>query len=694
MSVTRRTALKSLAAAAATLASPTRAFGRERRGPLPDAVGLLYDSTRCTDCGLCTRSCRAQHGIHEPRAESTELSPIALTAVRKYPTRDGRWVFRKLQCMHCVDPGCVSACMLGAMRKGADGAVTWNSDLCVGCRYCEIACPFVVPRFEWDTPAPKLTKCDLCPDRRAQGLPPACVETCHRQALAYGRRAELLAEAHRRIAADPERYNPNVFGETEGGGTQVLLLAPAGVSFAEMGLPELGDESVAALPERIQHTLYKGLIAPVALFGLAAVAVRRSTRREGLLPGHAVVTPEPVGGRLLTWPFLGLAMVFLLGLLAVGRRFVLGLGPTTNLSDGYPMGLWIAFDVVTGTALACGGYAIALLVYALNKGRYHPLIRGAIATSALGYTLGGISVLIDIGRPWNFYKIPLLFWHWNVNSILLEVALCIMAYTVILWIELSPAFLVRFRGSRFDGLRKTAIWLAPRLEPVLPWVLALGLLLPTMHQSSLGSLMLLAGPKLHPLWRTPLLPLLFLISCVSMGYAAVVLESTISARAFGRKGETGMLRDLAGPISVVLLTFAALRIVDVVGRGLWSSVMELDRYSLLFMLEIALFTAPAVALLLRRRAAGSGLLVLVAGVVATAGALFRFSTYLFAFDPGPGWWYFPALGEVAVTAGILSAELMGYLFIVKRFPVLRGVVATPSKVFGRDATEDEPAVSR
>ncbi len=693
MSVTRRAVLRSLAGAAAGLATPLRLLGRERKLPSPDAVALLYDSTRCTDCGLCTRSCRAQHGIPEPRVQATELAPDALTAVRKYPTRDGQWAFRKLQCMHCVDPGCVSACMLGAMHKGADGAVTWNADLCVGCRYCEIACPFVVPRFEWDTPAPKLTKCDFCPERRAQGLPPACVETCHRQALAYGRRAELLAEAHRRIAAEPERYNPDVYGESEGGGTQVLLLGPAGVSFAELGLPELGEDSVPSMAEGVQHTLYKGFAAPIVLFGLAAAAVRRSTRREGLLPGHAVITPEPVGGRLLTWPFLGLTMLFLLGLTAVVRRFALGLGPTTHLSDGYPMGLWIAFDVVTGTALACGGYAIALLVYVLNRGHYHPLIRGAIATSALGYTLGGISVLIDIGRPWNFYKIPLYFWHWNVNSILLEVALCIMAYTVVLWIELSPAFLVRFRGSRHDSLRRAALWMAPRLEPLLPWVLALGLLLPTMHQSSLGSLMLLAGPKLHPLWRTPLLPLLFLISCVGMGYAAVILESTISAKAFGRAGETGMLHRLATPVAVVLLAFATVRATDVVARGLWPLVMDLDRYSALFMLEIVLFVAPAVALLLRRRVPSGAFLMLVAGVVATAGALFRFSTYLFAFQPGPGWSYFPALGEIAVTTGILSAELMGYLFIVKRFPVLRGVAPSTTPPRSRIATEDDAAVS-
>jgi Ni/Fe-hydrogenase subunit HybB-like protein len=135
-----------------------------------------------------------------------------------------------------------------------------------------------------------------------------------------------------------------------------------------------------------------------------------------------------------------LAVVFGLGAVVMLWRLVAGLGPTTALNDGYPLGLWIAFDVVTGTALACGGYAVAILVMILNKGRYHPLVRPAILTSALGYSLAGFSVFLDIGRWWYIWKVPLYFWHWNFDSALLEVALCIMAYVVVLWVELAPAF--------------------------------------------------------------------------------------------------------------------------------------------------------------------------------------------------------------------------------------------------------------
>jgi len=157
---------------------------------------------------------------------------------------------------------------------------------------------------------------------------------------------------------------------------------------------------------------------------------------------------EPVGGSLITPLTQLLAGLFGLAALTIAWRLVAGLGATTALNDGYPLGLWIAFDVVTGTALACGGYAVAVLVYVLNKGRYHPLIRPAVLTSALGYSLAGFGVFLDIGRWWAIWKVPVYFWHWNFNSALLEVALCIMTYVVVLWIELSPALLERFVDSQ------------------------------------------------------------------------------------------------------------------------------------------------------------------------------------------------------------------------------------------------------
>jgi Ni/Fe-hydrogenase subunit HybB-like protein/Fe-S-cluster-containing dehydrogenase component len=674
MSITRRAAIQTLAVVGASAVVPKRVWARAPREPSPEAVAILYDSTLCIGCQDCVRGCTTYVGCEETATRpDPQLSPLALTVIKRHETTAGP-AYLKVQCMHCVDPACVSACMLGAMQKRADGSVTWNGDLCVGCRYCQIGCPFTLPRFEWDTPTPELKKCELCPERRAEGLLPACVEKCRMGALAFGPREEVLAEAHRRIAQRPSRYNDHVYGEKEGGGTSVFYLVKAGVSFADLGLPSLGPDSVPSLPETIQHTLYRGFIAPLALFGLFAAVVRRNSKRlHEAEAKHPNERSEPVGTKILTWPFAILAVLALAGVLGIAYRLLVGLGPSTNLSDGYPFGLWIAFDVVTGTALACGGYAVALLVYLLNRGKYHPLVRAAIVTSALGYTLGGLSVLVDIGRWWNFYKIPLYAGNWNFNSILLEVALCIMLYSMVLWIEISPAFLERWQDASSGWLKRFAAAALPKVEKAMPYMIALGLLLPTMHQSSLGSLMLLAGDKLHPLWRTPLLPALFLVSCVAMGYAAVSLESLISARVFNRPRETPMLRALAAPISFVLLTYVVLRTVDILWRGKLGLVMELDGYSLLFLLEMALFAVPALGLMVERRTAGAGFLLTVGVGVILAGALYRFSTFLIAFNPGAQWAYFPSLIEFMVTIGLVSAEILAYSVIVKKLPILRGV---------------------
>ncbi len=676
MGISRRAALQALAGAAATAALP-RQVSAARNKPIDAETGvsILYDSARCIGCRECIRGCsEANNWECDPAlTDSPSLSQTAPTVLLRFAA-DGGDCFRKSQCMHCLDPACVSACMLGAMHKDADGAVTWNGDLCVGCRYCQIACPFNIPRFEWDTPTPKLNKCQMCPERRAQGLAPACVEQCRRGALVYGTRADMLAEAHRRIDAAPDHYNPKVFGEHDGGGTSVLYVARAGVPFAELGLPELGERSVPELPETIQHSLYRGFAAPLALFALLGAVVRRNTKklRTEEAEHHDTERSTAVGGKLVTPTTVALALMTLLGVVTVLWRFAVGLGPSTNLNDGYAMGLWIVMDVVTGTALACGGYAVALLVYVANRGRYHPLVRPALLTSAFGYTLGGLSVLVDIGRPWNFYRIPMFFWDWNFNSILLEVALCIMLYTTVLWIEVSPAVLEGWQESRVAWLRKVALALSPRIEKALPYFIALGLLLPTMHQSSLGSMMLLSGHKLHPLWHTPLLPLLFLISCVGMGYSAVVLESCISAKAFKRPMETPMLRALALPMAAVLLTYGTIRMVEIVRAGELGLVTRMDGYSILFLVEMALLVGPALGLILRRRTAQPAFLAAMAVMVILGGGLYRFSTFLIAFNPGAQWSYFPALPEFAVTFGFISAEVLGYLLMVKLFPILRG----------------------
>jgi Ni/Fe-hydrogenase subunit HybB-like protein len=382
--------------------------------------------------------------------------------------------------------------------------------------------------------------------------------------------------------------------------------------------------------------------------------------------------PTPVGGPIVTRPFKILAALAAIALALLAWRFVFGLGSVTAMNDGYPWGLWIAFDVVVGTALATGGYAVAILVYVLNKGRYHPLVRSALVTSALGYTLGAIGVVIDLGRFWSVWKVPIYFWNWNLNSILLEVALCISLYVLVLWVEVSPSFLENWKRSEHAGVRRFADRAIPRLKTALPFLIALGLLLPTMHQSSLGSLMLLAGPRLHALWSTPLLPLLFLVSAMAMGYAVVVLESTLANRAFGRPAETPLLAGLSTAMAVVMSIYVGLRLIDVLARGQFGLVLAGDAYSLLFLTEIALFTAPIVMLLHRRRRMRTMYLFQTAMLIVAAGSLYRFSTFLIAFNPGAHWTYFPAVQETLITVGLVSLEIMVYLVIVKRFPILQG----------------------
>jgi Ni/Fe-hydrogenase subunit HybB-like protein len=383
--------------------------------------------------------------------------------------------------------------------------------------------------------------------------------------------------------------------------------------------------------------------------------------------------PQPVGGRILTRPFLVMTGLFAGAVVLLLYRFFAGLGPVTGLSDGYPWGLWIAFDVVVGTALATGGYAIAILVYLLNNGKYHPLVRPALVTSALGYTLGAIGVIIDIGRWWNVPHLPYRFWDWNLNSILLEVALCIMLYVFVLWIEVSPFLLQKWERGGNERIARFSRWALPKLNRAMPFIIALGLLLPTMHQSSLGSLMLLAGTKLHPLWYTPMLPLLFLLSCIAMGYAVVVLEGMTTRTAFGRLRETPVQAGLTRAAILIMGAYVVLRFGDVVWRGQAPLLAELDPMTALFWIEQALFVAAIILLAQQGENYNRGHLFRAAGFMVLAGALYRFSTFLIAFDPGPGWSYFPTAPEILITVGLVSGEIMLYLVIIKKFPIIGGV---------------------
>lgn len=389
----------------------------------------------------------------------------------------------------------------------------------------------------------------------------------------------------------------------------------------------------------------------------------------------------PLGGPLMTRGTRVLAGLFGIGAIAIAWRLLAGLGSATALNDGYPFGLWIAFDVVTGAALACGGYSVGLLVFILNKGKYHPVMRPAMVTSALGYSLAGLGVGLDVGRWWSLWRVPLFFWHWNFNSALLEVALCIMAYIAVLWLRLAPVLLEPYTSGPDSPLQRLAVKFSVLIDKLSVPMIALGLVLATMHQSSLGTLMLLAGSRLHILWRTPLLPLMFLVSCISMGYAVVVFESAFSSVAFKRKPEIEMLAGLAGAMVPTLWIVVLLRVGDLVWRGQIGALFAGDGRSVMAALEIVFFLIPVVMLASPARRYDLGNLVRAAMAMIFAGALFRFDTFLVAFMPGSNWAYFPSVPEMAVTVGLVSFEILAYIVIVKTFPILSGHMLAKRQAF-------------
>jgi len=305
--LSRRAWFGTLAVGAAA-ALPRRVDAREPVAPEPEAVGLLYDSTRCAGCGGCVAACKESNGMPwtgEPSELDCTTNTVVKTRKLSKPAADGATTaFVKRQCMQCVDPSCVSVCMLGALhkegagkrdsggeRKGT-GIVVWDKELCLGCRYCQIACAYTVPKFEWAKADPRIVKCELCRHRAdpAKGgayavANPACADVCPAEAVVFGRRADLLAEAHRRIAAEPRRYNPRILGESEGGGTQALYLAGAGVSFRDLGLPDMPESSPASLSESVSHAPYLHGLTPLALYAAAAAIIRRNRKRAE--EGHA-----------------------------------------------------------------------------------------------------------------------------------------------------------------------------------------------------------------------------------------------------------------------------------------------------------------------------------------------------------------------------------------------------------------------
>lgn len=368
---------------------------------------------------------------------------------------------------------------------------------------------------------------------------------------------------------------------------------------------------------------------------------------------------QPLGGKVVTKPFIFFGILVAIAAYYILRRFLFGLDDVTNLSGGYPWGIWVVVDIMIATAFGCGGFAMALLVYILNRNQFHSLMRPALLGGLFGYTLAAVAIMIDLGRYWNAYNI-LLPWQANPTSVMFEVAVCMMAYLVVLWIEFSPAFLDRL------GFKKLREW----LQRYMFVFIALGVVLPIMHQSSFGSVLLVMGSQLSALWYTTWLPLLFLLTALAMGYSVVILESTLVTNAFSLPSEQSLLEKLSPIVSGLLAGFLVLRLGDVLLRGQAGLMFAGDFASVMFWIENLIFFAAALVLGSPTWRRNQRLMFLASLLMVVGGALYRLDAFLIIYEPGNGWSYFPSMPEVMVTIGVISLEIMLYLWFVKRLPVL------------------------
>lgn len=279
--------------AACSVASP--ALARDEREPDPNWYGMLNDSTRCIGCKACQVACKNENKLTpestlgdekvfgSPLYDSPrELSENTYTLIKMHQDKTGKEsTFVKEQCMHCVDPACQSACIVGALKKKSNGAVEYDAGLCMGCRYCMIACPFSIPQFEWHKAIPSIKKCTLCSENRLKkGEPTACSSACPAGAITFGKRDALLKLARKRIENEPERYLDHIYGEKEVGGTNVLYLTRPEVQFAGLGLPDFDYKAVSGLTESIQHRIFQYFIPPVAVYSILGGIMAYNQRRK------------------------------------------------------------------------------------------------------------------------------------------------------------------------------------------------------------------------------------------------------------------------------------------------------------------------------------------------------------------------------------------------------------------------------
>ncbi|MEI7436545.1 MAG: Ni/Fe-hydrogenase cytochrome b subunit [bacterium] len=388
----------------------------------------------------------------------------------------------------------------------------------------------------------------------------------------------------------------------------------------------------------------------------------------------------PVDKKFFTTGTKILTALMLTGLGCGLYRMLFGLGAATNLTDQYPMGLWIGVDVATGVALAAGGFTSSALVYLFQREHFHALVRPALLTAALGYTFVAIGLLFDLGRWYNVWH-PMLPSMWQGNSVLFEVGICVMCYLTVLYIEFIPIVCERFIGrvklpgklSRLNDQTDLLLRLLKyALEKVMFVFILAGITLSCLHQSSLGTMMVIAPYKMHPLYASQISPVFFLTSAMAVGLAMVTFESMLAARSFDRKPEMQMLTPLARIFAFLLGLYIVIKFSDMLYRGTQVFLLDGSLPAAMFWIEFgALTIVPFVMLLspdIRRSPRG---LMMAAAMYITGVLLNRCTVFFIAYQPAYAEKaYLPAISEFALTIGLVCTIALVYRLAVTWLPVL------------------------
>jgi formate dehydrogenase iron-sulfur subunit len=708
--------------------------------PSGSVRSTLVDITKCIGCHACQVACKQWNdkdgetttfdeglGFQNPAVLSAKtLTLISFHELINDKAQGGvDYAFAMRRCLHCLEPACASACPTEALFRQDDGPVTYNADRCIGCRYCVWACPWGVPTAEWDSLAPKISKCTHCADRCDQPLPsgrngvalngdeskrfqdsiqvPACVKACPADALRYGTRDDMLKEANRRIAARPDKYVNHVYGEKEAGGTSVLYLSS--LPFDKLGFPTLGDE-----PYPAHSKVALGAVPPAVMLvgALLGTAYSFFKRRTEAVKRHDHPTFETLNRKLMTpfnWAMLALIA---LGVLSIGSRFIRGLGGSTNLSNTYPWGLWIVFDLVW-IALAAGAFATAGIIYVFQRKDLYSLGRSAVLIGFLSYSFVTVTLVADLGLPWHFYQLGL---QSPDHSAMFEVSWCVGLYVSILLLEFLPVPLERYGyvraldiWRRWQGayvafavtlfiymLSRNVLYAAGTAvvfsalawifrsrsddhpEPILLAIAAVTL--STMHQSSLGSLFLLMPDKVGAQWWSPVMPVSFFLSSIAAGTAVVILVEMVIARAWRRPLRPVQLAAMGEITFWSLVVYLAFRLGDMALRGQLASAFT-GRLGALFAIEIVLGGLVPLALMARRSSRMQPATLAVAAGLTAAGVAFnRTNVVLLAMSLSgtmPGLRpeiYSPSLVEWGISVGLIAATIFLFGMAARLVPLL------------------------